>query len=312
LTRIADRRETIVEYESAVDAFFHAMPDDAPMPAPMVDAGPARRLRDAMEPISQHSVWSRYVNEALSRVGLDFLTGVVSGRAAALGEPSPAVVVAAFGSFEPGALTALYEQGRRACARDKLLAVRDAASIESLSAVLEDADVGPAVAALQGAVAAVDGTGRPLFSGFRALGYPADPLGRLWRVCEVLREHRGDSHLAAYTAAGVHPLDMHLLSEAWLGMPIGSHATIYGWSAEAVAEAAMRLEALGLLRDGVLTTSGQDLRDGIETRTDRLEQPVVRALGTDFDGIVDALNEWSAACISAAAYPPDPYRRAGG
>jgi len=301
-----------VDYDTAIDTFFHAMPEDAPLPAPMVDASPARRLRDAIEPLSQHSVWSRHVNEALSKLGLDFLTAIVRGRAAALGEPSTAVVVAAFGAFEPAVLSALYEAGRQACGRDEVLRVREMASIESLHAVLGNADVGSTLAVLRRAVDAADGAGRPLFSGFRALGYPADPLGAIWRACEILREHRGDSHLATYTAAGVRPLDMHVLSEAWLGMPIGSHATIYGWSDEAVARAVAGLEARGLFDNQGLTQAGRALRDTIESRTDDLEQPVIAALGAEFNAVVDALNQWSEACVSAAAYPPDSYRRAGG
>ena len=57
------------------------------VPAPVVGAGPARRLRDAIEPIAMHAVWARRTNERLAGLGLDFLGGYVWGRAAALGEP---------------------------------------------------------------------------------------------------------------------------------------------------------------------------------------------------------------------------------
>jgi hypothetical protein len=301
-----------VDYDAAVKTLFHAMPDDAPVPVPTVDAGPARRLRDALEPISQHSVWSRHVNEVFTKLGLDFLPGVVWGRAAALGEPPGEVVVAAFGSFEPSCLIALYEAGRQACGRAQLLAARQSATIDSLAAVLGDADMIPVVDALRRTVDAVDGTGRPLFSGFRALGWPDEPLGALWRACEAIRERRGDSHLAVYTAAGLHPLEMHILSELWLGMPLGSHAAIYGWSPEAIAASVSRLEARAFLASGQLTPLGSEIRNQIEARTDDLEEPVVAALGADYEPIVDALNMWSATCVAASAYPPDPYRRAGG
>ncbi len=302
-----------MNYDDAVKGLFHLMPDDAPPPPPVMDAGPARRLRDAMEPIGQHTVWSRHVVDALAEVGLEFLPGLVWGRAAALGEPPAAVVLAAFGTWEPNLLTALHEAGRKACGRDVLLAARQSATIESLTAVLgtAGADVAPVADALRRAVDAVDGTGRPLFSGIRALGWPEEPLGVVWRACEALRERRGDGHLAAYTVAGLSSLEMHTLLELWLGTPLGSHSGIYGWSADDVSASVARLESKGLVSDGRLTPLGIEVREGIEARTDALEEPVVVALGTHYDDVVDALNEWSAACVLAGTYPPDQYRRAG-
>ena len=38
-----------------------------------------------------HPVWARATNERLAELGLDFLTGYVWGRAAALGEPDAAL-----------------------------------------------------------------------------------------------------------------------------------------------------------------------------------------------------------------------------
>lgn len=301
-----------MNYDDAVKALFYVMPEEAPPSPPTVDASPARALRDAMEPISQHSVWSRHVNDALVKLGLDFVPGIVWGRAAALGEPPAAVVVAAFGAWEPGLLMGLYDAGRHACGRPELLATRQSATIESLTAVLGPADVTPVVGPLRRAVEVADGTARPLFSAVRALGWPDEPIGALWRACEALRERRGDSHLVAYTAAGLSPLEMHTLSELWLGMPLGSHSAIYGWSAEQISASVDRLAAKALVADGHLTPLGAKLRDEIERRTDDLEESVVAALGDDYDHVVGALNGWSAACVTAKTYPPDPYRRAGG
>jgi|SRR5882757_3120341 len=300
-----------MDYDTAVDALFRLMPEDAPPPPSTVGAGPARRLRDALEPLSQHSVWSAHVNAVLADAGMDFVTGVVCGRAAALGEAAPAVVVATFGSWEPATLTALYESGRGICSRADLLTIRQSAGEESLAAVLGDADVEPVVRALRRTVNAVDATGRPLFAGFRALPWPENSLGALWRACEALRERRGDSHVVAYTALGLRPLDMHSLLELWLGTPAGSHSGIYGWSEAAIAASYARLEEQRLATNGALTAEGVDLREGIEATTDALEAPVVDALGVDFEPVVTALDEWSAACVAAGAYPPDPYRRAG-
>ena len=299
-----------MDYDTAVSALFRVMPEDAP--PPIVTAHPARRLRDAIEPVATHAVWARGPNEALAKLGLDFLSAYVWGRAAALGEPPPAVVVAAFGVFEPNLVGALYEMGRQACGRAEVLATRTEATVRSLAAILEGADVAGAAAALRRATEAADGTGRVLFSGLRSLEWPDEPVGQLWRACELLREHRGDSHLAASVAAGLDPVEMNVLSELWLGMPIGSHATTFGWPQEAAEEAASRLRTRGFVDGGVLTTAGRRFRDDLEARTDAQQQALVEALGDDFDATVAAVDAWSAACLVAGAYPPDPYKRAGG
>ncbi len=301
-----------MDYDTAVQALFRVMPEDAPPPVPDLSDRPARRLRDALEPVATHAVWGRATNEALAKLGLNFLTSYVWGRAAALGEPPAAVVVAIFGVFEPNMVAFLYEEGRRACSRTELLETRDRATIASLSGILEGTDLTGIVAPLRRAVERAEGAGRPLFSGLRALGWPDEPVGQLWRACEALREHRGESHLAAAMSAGVEPVEMNILSELWLGMPLGSHTATWGWPEDAIAAAASRLEARNLVDGGGLTAAGRRLREELEDHTDAQQQSVVDALGEDFEPVVAALNRASAACIAAGAFPPDPYKRAGG
>ena len=45
--------------------------------------------------------------------------------------------------------------------------------------------------------------GRPLFAANRALPWPDEPLAALWQATTLLREHRGDTHTAVLSAAGV-------------------------------------------------------------------------------------------------------------
>src|SRR5690242_3038192 len=107
------------------------------MPAPQVAATPARRLRDALEPVAMHAVWSEPVNAALARLGLDdFFVGYVTGRAAPLGDVPGALVAAAFGVFEPGAITGCWATGRAAVKLPELIAERDGATAASLRATI--------------------------------------------------------------------------------------------------------------------------------------------------------------------------------
>ena len=297
-------------YSDAVAAFFHATPAGA-RPQPPQDASPARRLRDALEPIAMHPVWSATTNERLAGLGLDFLSGYVCGRAAALGEPDPGVVVAAFAVFEPSMIRSVFHEGRRACRRDKLIAARTESTVASLNGVLGGTDVSTLADVLHSALTSADATGRPLFSGLLGQPSPADPVGRLWRACDLAREHRGDSYVAVCVAAGLGPIEMNILTELWVGMPLGSYTATRGWPADAIVRAADGLRAVGWLDGAELSPEGRTFRTELETSTDVLEQPIVDALAADLEVVIERLADLSARCI-AGTFPPDAYKRAAG
>ena len=79
-----------MDYTDAVAAFFVPREEGTALPAAVAEGSPARRLRDACEPVAMHAVWSQQTNERLAQLGLDFLTSYVGGRGASLGEPAGA------------------------------------------------------------------------------------------------------------------------------------------------------------------------------------------------------------------------------
>ena len=304
-----------MDYDDAIATFASPRPAGTPVPEVVGAGGPARRLRDACEPLAMHALWNRRTNERLAALGLDFLTGYVGGRAASLGEPSPPVVAAVFAWFEPGLLAGLYETARTAVRRERLLAVRDASTAVSLAEVLagdDPAEVAEVADLLAGAAEGADGTGRPLFSGLLGRGRPGDPYQRLWWACDLIREHRGDSHVAVANAAGLGPVEMNVLTECWIGMPLLSYTATRGWPEAAMSAAVDGLEARGWLRDGALTEAGRAVRAGIEDRTDAAEQAIVAALGGRLDEVCARLDGWSERCIAAGAFPADILKRAAG
>ena len=288
------------------------VPVPVPLPEAVATAGPARRLRDACEPVAMHAVWSPLVRDRLTALGLDFRGAYVGGRAASLGDPPGPVVAATFAWFEPDALAAWYDTARSAVPRDELIATRDAATAESLAGVLAGEDPAAVADLLTEATAAADGTGRPLFSGLRGRGRPADPFQRLWWACDLVREHRGDSHVAAANAAGVGPVAMNVLTERWLGMPLLSYTSTRGWPEDVMRAAVNQLEERGWLRAGDLTDTGRAVRAGIEERTDAAEESIVTALGDRLDEVCARLNAWAGRCIAAGCFPADPLKRAAG
>ena len=301
-----------MDYAQARTVFLTPPPEPRP-PSRLPDT-PARRLRDAAEPIATISFWGPPVNDRLAALGLNFLTGYVWARAAPMGEPSAPVVVAAFGVFEPGLIASLYEEARGTATRDAVLAARERGSVESLQELLPDADVGDAVELLRRAtdLAAADLAGRSLFAGLVSLPWPAEPLGQLWHAASLLREYRGDVHTAACVAAGLSGLQMNLVTEYWVGWEPTSYAGTRGWSPEAMAAADAELVARGLVAGGALTPEGRRLRDGIERQTEAALAPLLDAIGPELPELTRQLDEWSAAIVAAGAAPPDPYKRISG
>ena len=43
-----------------------------------------------------------------------------------------------------------------------------------------------------------------------------------------------------------------------------------------------------------------------------MESSIVTALGDDLGSVIDQLDEWSARCVAAGAFPPDVFKRAAG
>jgi len=301
-----------MDYADAVAAFFVPRQEGTALPVAVAEGSPARRLRDACEPVAMHAVWSRTTNERLAQLGLDFLTSYVGGRGAFLGDPAGAVVAAAFAWFEPGLVTTLWDAARAVVAPERLVQARDESTVASLREVLAGEDPAEVASLLADAAEAADGMGRPLFSGRRADGRPADAVHCLWWACGLVREHRGDSHVAAAAAAGLNAVEMNILTELWTGMPLLSYTATRGWAPDAMQRAVARLESRGWIRDGDLTDGGLAGRLGIEQRTDAQEQPIAAALGGRLEEVCDRLNHWGQLCIEAGAFPPDILKRAAG
>jgi hypothetical protein len=302
-----------MDYAQAREAFFQPRPDDAPPAGTSGWTSTARALRDAIEPIATICYWSEPAYDAYCAKGLDFLTGYVWGRACVLGEPEATVVASAFGVFEPGLIASLYDAGRAACSLADVRSAKESGAVAALQHVLSGIEeVEAVVAVLQRAVAAADPTGRALHSGLAALPWPQEPLGRLWHACAVLREHRGDGHLAACVAAGLSGLEANLLTEAQVGWTPFSYTGSRGWSPEAMTEASARLAERRLLADGALTQTGTQLRDSLERTTDATVAAAVAAAGPELSDAVAALDEWSQRIVDAGWFPPDPYKRASG
>jgi len=299
-----------VTYDDIAAMFLGPLAE--PIPEPIVAATPARRLRDALEPIATQGWWSRAAGERMNALGIDFLPGYVWGRAASLGEPPPALVAATFGVFEPGLVGSVYDVGVASVARDDILAARADGGAASVGAVASDAEceaiAGPLLDALDG----LDGLGRPLFSGLRSLPVPSSPGGRLWRAAELVREHRGDGHLAVLVCAGLDAAAANVFTERWLGFGLGEYSGTRGFGPEALAAAVRNLNERGWMDGDDLTNDGREARAAIEAATDESQASLIAVCGSELDDIVAGAAAISTRLVDARSFPADPRKRAGG
>ena len=233
-----------------------------------------------------------------------------------LGDVPAAVVAATFAVFEPGLVDQLWAEGRSHIRLDELIAVRNRATAASLREILgpvaPENQVVRVAEVLERAVQRIDGTGRVLFSALRAQPPLHDPYARLWRAADLVREHRGDSHIAACVAAGLDPVRMGVLSEAWVGYPVREYSGTRAWSPDVLDAAVARLEADGMLAAGELTEAGREFRDEIEAATDLAQGELLDAIGGELDAVTTQLDAWSRRCVEARAFPPDVRKRAAG
>jgi hypothetical protein len=167
----------------------------------------------------------------------------------------------------------------------QILAARERAVDRMYRALLGDLIDSPSLAeaadlAREAALAA--GTaGRPLAAANADLPWPGEPHLVLWHAINVLREQRGDGHIAALQVAGLDPCEA-LVSFAAIGAAPAEVFASRGWSAAEWSAARDRLTARGWIdAEGKATERGREGRDEIEWRTDRLADAPWRALGAD-------------------------------
>lgn len=277
------------------------------------------------EPVHIISYFAAEPRAEFEKAGVrGFWRGYFAGRAAPLGRTAAAPVIAAFFSFAPAmvsrALPGVWEMISPADA----LQAREAGAVAALRAVLGlaageavPAELAEAADLLTAATEGIDPAGRPLGAPNAALPVPADPLARLWQAATVLREHRGDGHVAALVAAD---LDGNEALALRVGVNLaagGAHGlSAWGWTRELLQPirgwtdddwdaATQRLAGRGLVAaDGTATTEGVATHQGVERATDVAAARPWAKLGPAAAARLAALlNPIAAACATVLPSP---------
>ncbi|MEU1123068.1 hypothetical protein ABZ371_05665 [Streptomyces sp. NPDC005899] len=250
------------------------------------ELGFTRRMWHLLEPL--HAVFY-YAPEVFDEAAaLGYATGerwpsYFAWRAAPLGQAGPGRVTAVFHSFSPDMVGRYVPAGTPVAPPRAVLEARTRAVDRAYRALFGERVHSPglaeAAALAQRAARAADVTGRPLAEANAALPWPDAPHLVLWQAATVLREHRGDGHVAALVAAGLDPVES-LVSFAAVGAARPEVFESRGWGRDAWEAARRRLLDRGLLEaDGTATDAGRALRADVERRTDEAASGPWRALG---------------------------------
>ena len=214
------------------------------------------------------------------------LKSYFTSRGACMGQVPGEVVATAFGCFNPPVVVAAVAAGWQIASREAILDAANRARPRCSNAVLGDQPeglgAGHRLAAPRQPTRHHGLAARSTRACARSAS-PASPLGAMWRAADLLREHRGDSHVITWSVGGVDAVEILLLTEQWWGMPAPAPTPppVPGRPTPTWTPGSHGFTRRGLMTDDEqLTDAGRAFREEIEVRTDELERPS-RALGDD-------------------------------
>lgn len=278
-----------------------------------VDLGQVRRLWHLLEPLHAVLYYAPEAFEEAAALGYgteERWPSYFPYRAAPLGAVGGRRVASAFYSFSPRMVGEHIDSAWRTASPEQVLAARERAVDRAYRAILGDRVDGPELAeaaTLARRAAEAAGTaGRQLAAANAELPWPKAPHRQLWHAATILREHRGDGHLAALLVEDLDPVES-LVSFAAIGAASVERFESRGWSPREWAAARDRLAARGLVdEDGIATEAGRELRRRVEDHTDRLAAAPWQPLGPDAVGrLADLLGEFWVAVLGSGLLPSE-------
>ncbi|MCU1392304.1 MAG: hypothetical protein JWM34_732 [Ilumatobacteraceae bacterium] len=215
--------------------------------------------------------------------------GYFLSRSAAMGAVPAEVVIASFYNFHPGLVRHSMANGWTLTSPTAILTARLNAVDSSLRRAFGDEVIGSVELAEAAGlteraarVACEHPEGRPLFAGHASLPWPEEPHLALWHAQTLLREYRGDGHVAALTLEGLTGLEALITHAAAGDVPAAVLQATRAYSDDEWAAGVEGLAARGLVNaDGSFTDAGRAQRQVVEDATDRAAMAPYVALGDD-------------------------------
>ncbi|AEN13691.1 MULTISPECIES: hypothetical protein [unclassified Streptomyces] len=273
-----------------------------------------RRCHNALNPLHSCVYFSPDLGKEFGELGLDEPGAVYfAARGAALGAVGPGTVTATFYNFNHELVARHLPAVWSVVTPSAALEARLRAADSTLRRVLgEEVLASPEMAeAARLALRAAEGCTRPakpLYAAHADLPVPEEPHMAYWHAATLLREHRGDAHLAALLSAGLDPVEA-LVSHTATGKGMAPRWVMAtrGWRSDDWDAAVERLRVRGVLDEtGELADAGTALRAELEEATDRMDAAPYEHLGAEgVERLTELGRGFLFTAAAAGAFPDD-------
>ncbi|WP_086852952.1 SCO6745 family protein [Amycolatopsis kentuckyensis] len=274
-------------------------------------AGDEQRFKSAFDSLHAFAYFVPEVDAALTGIGLrPGRMPYFASRSAAMGAVGPEVVAATFYNFNPEVVARVIPRAWTLATPEQVLDARLDGVDKALSRLLGDHvksdEVAEAAELARAATAGCTAEGRPLYAAHAGLPWPGEPHLVLWHAITLLREHRGDGHIAAlvlHDLSGLEALVTH--SATGRGFNVAAAKLTRGWSDEQWTAAEAALADRGILdAGGALTDGGLALRERIEAATETSSTGPWHHLGPERTARLEELcRGLSRRLVEAGAFP---------
>jgi hypothetical protein len=271
-----------------------------------MDSALARKAHRTLEPLHTAAYFAREMGDRYAAAGAKGTMRSYFGvRSAPMGKVAAEVVVATFFNFSPAlvgqAIPSVWDETTPEALLEARLTGIDACYRRVLGDdVVGSDEMAEAAALLREATTALSSVGRPLFAGHLTMPWPEPAHLQLFHAQTLLREHRGDGHVAALMLAGldaIGALVTHIASD--VGVTAAMIRATRGWTDEEWAAGEARVAERGLVANGALTERGQALRDAIERQTDEAAAAPYLHLGEErVQRLRELTRPWSKAIVT--------------
>ncbi|MFI0464701.1 hypothetical protein ACH347_11525 [Saccharopolyspora sp. 5N102] len=272
----------------------------------------ARRAKQSLELIHAMIYFAPEAADGFAGLGLERgLMSYYAGRSAAMGPVGAGVVAATFYNFNPESIAPVIPRAWSIAAPEAVLTARLKAADAALRRLLGDDTIASDAVAetaelAREAAQACTPDGKPLYAAHADLDWPDEPHLELWHAITLLREFRGDAHIAALQQGGLSGIQALALHSTVPGGFNGDAAKkLRAWSDEQWDRAFQQLRERGLVSaDREITEAGHALREEIEAATDAMSMAPWSALGeARTTELIGSGGRLSKALVEAGAMP---------
>jgi hypothetical protein len=272
----------------------------------------AERVHGVLEPIHAMINFQPELQDTLTAIGLrPGRMPAFASRIAPMGAVTLGAVSGIFYTFNPELMGRFFPRAWTLASPEDIVEGRWKAVDSSLrrlwgAETIASAELAEAAELARAAAEGCFAVGRPMYAAQEALGWPEEPHLVLWHAATLLREFRGDGHVALLVSRGVDPMTALITHTATGGGFVEPAAKLLrGWSDEQWAEGVQVAQRAGLIdADGKLTQSGVALRQQLEDDTNRLAERPWQRLGMDrAERLRDLAEGLAKQIVAAGAYP---------